>query len=70
MRKWMGMSVGVSLLVPVCVRVRACARSKRPWSEFLMDAVYAGPCPQRSDKLQVISNHYYRLFRGPKYTRL
>jgi len=73
LRRWMDVSVCMSLLVPVCVCVcSACVRScsKHPWSESLMAAVYAGPCPQLSDKLQVVSNHYCRLFRGLKYTGL
>ena len=70
MHKWIGMSLCASLLVPLCVCafVRAC--SKHPWGESLMDAVYAGPCPQPGYKLHVVSNHYCRRFRGPKYTRL
>jgi len=71
MRKYMGMSVCVCMRkcmgMSVCVCV--CVRSKHPCSKSLMDAVYAGRCPQLSDKLQVVSNKYCWRFGGSKYTR-
>jgi hypothetical protein len=56
--------------VCVCAYACVCVCSKEPLSDSLMDAVYAGPCPQSRDILQVASSYYCRQFWGPKYTRL